>query len=214
MHLELDRLGFPLLVMPETGISMSLLPVMKIQFEGLIAEPNDFDDEWYSNVLRVNPRLSWRDSETGEMEGLFLTGIWPNDAMAFAEWIGGGFGLMSAEDWRRVNRFLRTVSLEGPIRREDLQELLDGPDGHQAAKAVVRRLLSDRPVSNFSQLTMQEGGVLEWVRTGRDAFGGLGSPRPEFMTHLFDPLTDDPLQPIGTARPRCFGFRLARRLEP
>ena len=43
MQFSYDRIGFPLIVVPDVGIEMHLLPVTKVQFERFIAEPNKFD---------------------------------------------------------------------------------------------------------------------------------------------------------------------------
>src|SRR5712692_8216258 len=112
MRLCCDRTGFPLLEWAETGLAMSLLPVTKVQFECFLAEPNEFGDKWYEEVLAVSPRVPWRQFDTGNRERLFLTGIQPNEALAFARWLGEDFDLPTEAEWRDMAHWLINSDLE------------------------------------------------------------------------------------------------------
>ena len=84
MQFSCDRTGFPLIAVPSVGVEVQLLPVTKIQFECFLAEPNDFGDAWYEEVLTFNPRISYRQFMADTRERLFITGILPEEALAFA----------------------------------------------------------------------------------------------------------------------------------
>lgn len=203
MRLSCDRTGFPLLEWSEAGLEVALLPVTKAQFERFLAEPNEFGNAWYEQVLALNPRVSWRQFGPEERERLFLTGVLPEEALAFLRWLGGGFDLPTVEEWRAMDRWLRAAPL-------DVEALTQCPL-HRSAQAIVRGLLRQSRPRVWGELALLRGGVVEWVREGR-GFGGLGAPRPGFHPNTWNPQRDAPVRPLrAEARLPYFGFRCVRR---
>jgi hypothetical protein len=202
-----DRLGFPLLRLPAVGVECHLLPLTKAQFECFLAEPQGLGDDWYQQVLAVNPRMSWRGIDPAKLEELFLTAVWPAEAGDFARWLGDGFVLPTPEQWRTIYQHLR----EQPVGRAELdQGLLASSQLNEVARAILVSLLAARPIRTWAELAMFESGLLDWVRDRRAEYGGLGAPRPAFFIHLLNPSHDAPVRPTRGQRPRCFGFRFVR----
>lgn len=204
MQLYFDPVGFPLVRLDGLGLSVSLLPITKVQFERFIAQPNSFGDRWYEEVLEFNPR-SWRRADSGPREELFMTGVVPSEALAYASWAGIGFDLPSLEEWRLMYRKMTRTALSGSSLSS-----LDSDKVHPAARAIVESILRQAQPRTWGELALVEGGVIEWVRDGQK-FGGLGKPRPEFLPNVFNPERDDPLLPLHNERSPYFGFRLVRR---
>ena len=136
MRLCCDRTGFPLLRLDALGLEVGLLPCAKVQFEAFLAEPDErFGDAWYEAVLAVNPRDGWRLPPAAE-ERLFLTGVLPDEALAFLRWLGPGFDLPSVQEWLEFDAMLRDRSTDGDA-------LGARPGGLRRGGAGPRR--SDRP---------------------------------------------------------------------
>jgi len=204
MRLSCDRTGFPLLEWTEAELEVALLPVTKAQFERFLAEPNEFDNAWYEQVLAVNPRVSWRKFEAEERERLFLTGVLPEEALAFLRWLGDGFDLPTVEEWRSMDRWLRAAPLDVELSKQCPM--------HHSAKAIVRGLLRQLRPTVWGELALLRKGVVEWVREDR-GFGGLGAPRPTFYPNTWNPQRDEPVRPLrAEVRLPYFGFRCVRRL--
>jgi hypothetical protein len=206
MRWSCDRTGFPLLELPELGWSCGLWPVTKAQAEQWLAEPNGPGDDWYAELLAVHERVSWHKSDLTDYEGLLLTGLRPDEALAFAAWLGPEFGLPHRDTWRAAARHL----LDIPITADQWVALAGDPHLHPAARwmlEILRQLVRPR---TWGELALVRGGVLEWVRGGPPAasFGGLGEPRPRFHKLIFNPERDAPTRPPGEARSRIFGARL------
>lgn len=202
MQLQSDALGFPIVKLPEIGLSVSLLPVTKTQFERFIAEPNSFGDSWYDEILKISPRCPWRGMCEEGREDLFMTGILPSEALDFASWLGEGFDLPSFGEWRHIYRSMAQTQL----MRKPLQEFT----GHPAARSIIDSILAQVQPATWAEMALLQGGVIEWVRRGRE-FAGLGVPRRSFLPNVFNPELDEPVRPLQNERSRYFGFRLVRR---
>jgi Sulfatase-modifying factor enzyme 1 len=202
MRLSSDRTGYPLIECPALGLEVALLPVTKVQFERFLAEPAAYGDAWYERRLVENPRVSWRQFDPAVRERLWLTGVDPEEALAFARWLDEGFDLPTAEEWRALDQCLRETRLPGG--------LLSGCALHPAARAILTQLLGQLRPTTWRDLALTRAGVLEWVRW-EDGFGGLGAPRAAWWPNLFDPQRDEPLQPSRPGSCRYFGFRPVRR---
>lgn len=202
MRFSCDRTGFPLVTVAEGRIQAHLLPVTKVQCERFLAEPNAFDDTWYEGVLALNPRLSVHRLTNETREQAFLTGLLAEEALAFARWLGDGFDLPTIEEWRMLCRELEHQPVPG----------LMGADMTPACAVLLERLKVQLRPRSLLDLSLLRGGVVEWVRKGKDCLG-LGAPRQEFHPNLWDPLTDEvrPLRP--QERVPFFGCRLVRRLS-
>lgn len=197
------KTGFPLIAVPSAGVEVQLLPVTKVQFEHFLAESNSFGDSWYEEILTCNPRVSYRRFMADNRERLFLTGILPDEATAFAHWMGEGFELPTIDQWRAIYAALAAEPV--PV---DPQLLLSGTG---AARVVLEKLTTHLQASSLCDLSLMRGGVVEWVRQ-RDSWVGLGAPRREFHPNLWNPL-EDGVRPIrATERLPYFGLRLVRGL--
>ena len=211
MAFSWDRTGFPLLeVVGVPGVAAAhLLPVMKVQFERFLAEPNALGDAWYEAVLAGNPRVSYRKWTEDNREQLLLTGVLAEEAVEFAKWLGEGFDLPKVEEWRSIYRWLE----RRPFSDSELAMLRSHREGNVAGP-IVDGLAHQLRAESWCDLSMMKGGVVEWVRKGR-TYVGLGSPRCEFKPNLWNPLIPEgELVPIPQGRRiRFFGFRLIRRAQ-
>ncbi|MFC1596927.1 hypothetical protein ACFL5Q_03170 [Planctomycetota bacterium] len=191
--------------MSRLDLEVQLLPVTKVQFERFLAEPNRFDDPWYEDVLAVGPRTSYRRFGDSDREGVFLTGILPQEALAFAEWMGSGFDLPTVREWRDIYVALgRLSSFTSPLT-----------ESHQTgmgcqAEAIWRRLMAQTDGRSLLELSRMVGGLIEWARNG-NRWVGLGAPRQEFYPNLYNPLADEVRAIRPDRRLPYFGFRLVRR---
>jgi formylglycine-generating enzyme required for sulfatase activity len=220
---------FPMLMLPDLELEVALLPITKAQFEMFLAEPNDYGDSWYEELLEVNPRTSWRDAGAESREGLWLTGVRPTEAEAFARWLGPGYDLPTVREWRAIYQHVRELSAD-PRELADQAERWD-----ESARSIVKALCQQIAPRTRADLSLLAGGVFEWARLD-DVAGaleedfrrdqpevfhwyregvrhvGIGRPRWEFSQSV----ARDPLRevwaPVGTRRPRAYGFRLVRRL--
>ena len=202
MQLQSDVLGFPIVHVGALDLWMSLLPITKVQFERFIAEENSFGDSWYDEVLNISPRHSWRNIASDDRESLFVTAIFPPEALAFAAWLGKDFDLPTREEWSRIYQLMQRTPL--PI------QLLQACTSHPVAKSIVDSILSQVEPSNMAQMSLLQDGIIEWVYQGQE-FAGLGKPRARFLSTVFNPEVDEPLRPPRNVRSRYFGFRLVRR---
>ncbi|MBE7472989.1 MAG: hypothetical protein DPW09_12735 [Anaerolineae bacterium] len=204
MLLTFDRTNFPLIAVEEVGLEVHLLPVTKLQFEQFVAASGPLEEARYQKLLALNPAVSPAELLTAEPERLFVTGILPKEAQAFAAWLGEGLGLPTVKEWRAIYNAFRRMSLP----RHDLGvELAGTPLG-----AFVAHQIRQMPGNLMLDLSLMRGGLVEWARRGQ-GWVGLGSPRPDFQPNLWDPLADEvkPLRP--DERLPYFGFRLIRRGE-
>lgn len=201
MQFSCDRTGFPLIAVPSVGLEVQLLPVTKIQFERFLAEPNDFGDMWYEEVLRFSPRVSLRQFVSDNRERLFITGLLPEEALAFARWMGDGLDVPTVDQWRAIYTALKK---QRPPVPHSLLPSLAGP-----ARVVLEKLKSQLQADSLWDLSLMHNGVIEWARQ-RNTWVGLGAPRLEFHRNLFNPLSDE-VRPIRAGgRLPYFGLRLVR----
>jgi formylglycine-generating enzyme required for sulfatase activity len=199
-----DRAGFPLLRLAELGLEVQLWPVAKVQFERFLAEPDGLGDNWYEEVLKQNARVSWRSASEEAREQLLLTAVLPAEALRFAAWLGAGFDLPTLEEWRNIHR-----ALAGDILTTAKLVAVRSQAG-EAARGIMDRLIRQLQPRTMLDLSLMRGGVVEWVREGRN-WTGLGCPREAFWPNVWDPLTEA-VRPIdAAARLPYFGFRLVRR---
>ncbi|MDX1522124.1 MAG: SUMF1/EgtB/PvdO family nonheme iron enzyme [Anaerolineae bacterium] len=208
MLISIDRTGFPLLVVEEAGVEVHLLPVTKIQFVDFVNEGKAVSQADYQAMLALNPAASPSHFLDKERERLFVTGVLPREALAFAHWLGDGFDLPTREEWRAVYAALRRVP---PPRHQALPELIVGQAG-----AIVGKVSEQLHIRSMRDFSLMQGGLVEWVQAGvgsEKMMVGLGVPRPEFHPNLWDPISHE-IKPIRLdERVPYFGFRLVRRGE-
>jgi formylglycine-generating enzyme required for sulfatase activity len=123
MLISTDRTGFPLVVVEEAGVEIQLLPVTKWQFAQFMAEAKTELQEAYQEMLTLNPAAAHEHFSDREREQLFVSGILPEEALAFARWLGEGFDLPTLKEWRAVYAALRR---EPPPRHHQIQDFVDG----------------------------------------------------------------------------------------
>ena len=203
-----DRTGFPVLELPDLGWAVHLFPVAKVQWERFLAEPGNFGDSWYEEVLHVSPRMSLRHAGRDEYEKLFLSGVLPDEVGAFARWLGQDFLLPTTEIWRSIYHYLSEEVME----RGELDTLHNDPALHTNALNLLDFIVRIIKPRCWRDLTLMHGGLLEWVRSGPKSFGGLGAPRQEFQPLLMNPQQHAPVKPLKNERLRYFGCRLVRPL--
>ena len=212
MQLFCDRTEFPWLKLSELNIDVSLLPVTKPQFERFLAEPytikpEKFSNAWYQKVLDLNPRISWHQFSLHEREKIFLTGIQPDEALAYLQWLGIEYDLPTVNEWRKIDRLLATLKIP-----TDFPELLNTVGASQVARRILIQLFKQLKPDTWGKLALMREGVLEWVRKSNNLqkFVGLGKPRWEFYQTLYDPQQKF-VEPLHHEGLRYFGFRPIRR---
>ncbi len=207
MQLYCDRSGWPW-VRLSLDLACSLLPITKMQFELYLAEPGPPGPAWYEELLQVNPRCPARHFRDSEREHLFLTGITPEEALAFGNWLDPGTDLPTWEEWRFIYQALATTNKRLPITKS-FEKLSLAP----TARSVIDGLQSISRLMTLGQIGLAQEGVLEWVRHNRE-FGGCGKPRPNFWATTANPLKDTPQRPVvANARHKACGFRLVTRIQ-
>jgi len=204
MLVSFDRTNFPLIAVERVGLEVHLLPVTKWQFEQFVAESGVLEQARYQKMLALNPAFPAGEFTVEERERLFVTGILPAEAQTFARWLGQGFDLPTVAEWRKIYTSLEGTSLP----KHDLAaELADTPAG-----TVLAQLTRQLDPLLMADLALLRGGLVEWARQEQN-WVGLGAPRPQFYSNLWDPLFNEvkPIRP-GERLP-YFGFRLVRRGE-
>ncbi len=225
-EVEFDPFGFPMVRVEEVESHVHWLPITKIQFETFLCHSSDarFDSPWYEELCRSNRRVSPRELQAENYWGAFLTGILPDEALAFAEWCGPSYRLPSLEEWLVAFRALRLAPLWQPdwqeipndrvrclltelggIARESMSHPFDeSPDGPQHASCLADQMF----------LRM---GVLEWVAASEIAstWCGLGELHPGFGHHLSLLDKEIPVELHDPLKERhdSFGFRLFRQFD-
>jgi hypothetical protein len=204
MLLSFDRTNFPLLAVERVGVEIQLLPVTKWQFAQFVTETEMVTEPRLQAMLALNPAVPPEQFSVDEPEQLFITGILPREALAFARWLGEGFDLPTVKEWRATYAALRTT----PLPKHGLtSELADGLPG-----ALMDKFTAHPTINSMLDFSLMRGGLVEWVRQGQSLVG-LGAPRPAFQPNLWDPLTHT-VKPIHPdERLPYFGFRLVRRGE-
>src|SRR5262245_18273155 len=132
MLLSTDKTNFPLLAVEDAGVQVQLLPVTKLQFEQFISETNIISQTHYQEMLALNAVTSRHHFTVDQRDRLCVSGVRPDEALASARWLGEGFDLPTAKEWREVYAALRRVP---PPRQNPLLEAVDG-----VTKAILARL--------------------------------------------------------------------------
>ena len=204
---SLDRTGFPYLAVPGEGFAVALFPVMKVQAEVWLGDPTGPGDDWYAEVLAVSPRIGWRTPGPVPLWHLVLTGVEPEEVSRFAGWLGGGHRLPDAEEWRGGDRALGELEPEELVRAAGVEGV------HPAVSGLLRRLHSAKRRAT-AELSLLDGGVLEWVGRPGQPPGGLGRPAADVPARvILDPQAFDPVRLLRPGRHPAFGARLVCPLE-
>lgn len=202
MLLSFDRTNFPLIAIERVGVEVHLLPVTKWQFEQFITESGLVDERRYRQMLALNPAVPVDQFRVDEPEYLFVGGVLPEEALAFARWLGQGFDLPSVQEWRAIYASLRTTALP---RHGLSSDLVGGPAG-----TLLDKFSAHPSIRTLLDLSLMGSGLVEWVWQEKNLVG-LGAPRPEFLPNLWDPLAHEVIPIHLDRRVFYFGFRLVRR---
>lgn len=202
MSLLFDRTGFPSIPLPLLGIQAQLLPVTKVQLERFLAEPNHFGDCWYEEVLNIHPRVSHLNMTEDNREGLFLTGVLPEEAREFARWMGEGWNLPSFNMWRKI--LLSFSQISWPPVYEEFTEKVSSI----LVKNMIDQMVQQISPQTLLDVSLMSNGIMEWVYID-GSWGGLGKPRHTFFPNLYDCWSDNPIRLIPKMRRDYrYGFRL------
>jgi hypothetical protein len=203
---RVDASGYPLIFVEPLGAYVQLFPVTKPQFEKFIAlgRQPDYDDEWYEEILTMNPRASYRSQDVPARERLFMTGITSDEALAFGRWLGRDYTLLTAQEWHTCYEWFAEQS--APSAPPDLSELLS-QDALVIWDTVGGQWLERRQRSNLRELSLMTQGILEWVVERPGRYCGLGEP----AASKFQRRANDPVRPVGQRRLKNLGFRLRMR---
>lgn len=195
-----DKTGYPLVHVPRTGI-FTLWPVSRIQFEQFMYETNKYGDTWYDGVLRLLPRVSFKNVDRENYEGSFMAGVTWREALEFARWLSDGsdlaFDLPTASERRRLYRFLEKVN-----------ETLARPQAGLSPQAAVFWKRLGGFLKEPLEFALLEHGLMEWVKN-HGAYGRAGHPRSGLQPNAWDSLGD--VVPPSTRVREPNGFRLIAR---
>lgn len=196
-----DPIGFPVVHCPPLGLGVGLLPVMRAQFEYFLGSTSGFPREAFDQIEQTAPRASWRT--TPDSTGVFLSGIRPEEAELFARWIGYGFRLPTAREWRTLDRaFVVAGQRLGPIRK-----IAGDSRTHPAARAVLDRALAGS-APTWGTAGRLEGGLLEWVVDEDGVHRLHGRPRTSLIQVVHNPQVHPAIEPTSANRHPAFGVRL------
>ncbi|MCA9904513.1 MAG: hypothetical protein KC547_11700 [Anaerolineae bacterium] len=202
----LDPTGYPMIYVPPLNAFMHLFPVAKSQFEAfLAATPSpDRGDAWYTELLTINPRLSPWSASLVNYEQLLVTGLLPEETEAFAAFLGHDFRIPDVESWRAAYDWLA---------QQEMSVLTAGLEYAMAptARRMWHGLLATIHPGSLLELSLMQGGVVEWTTLPDGRFVALGKPRDIFDPSFRDPLYDRPWEPtVPIRRSKRFGVRLMR----
>lgn len=203
---QVDSCGYPLVFVEPLGAYVHLFPVAKPQFERLIStgRHREFDDTWYEEILTLNPRASYLSPEVCWRERLFMTGVTPEEALAFGRWMGREYGLLTAREWLTCYEWFG--GHPAPPAPASLSERLSR-DARAVWDMVEGQWLEPNHLSSLRELSLMTQGVLEWVVEFPGRYCGLGEP----AASKFQRRVGDPIRPVGQGRLRNLGFRLRTR---
>jgi formylglycine-generating enzyme required for sulfatase activity len=198
IRITFDKMGFPMARVRKVG-SFHLWPVTKFQFRRFMEETGQYGGKWYEPLSAMNPETLYKDCNKVNYEGLFMTGILPEEALAFAKWLGEEYDLPTDEEWQ---------AFYSAVKRHKFGIRLS-PYGLNADAVALGNTLS-RFLRTPLVYTFLHEGVVDWVRAG-DGYNGRGAPRDGFFPNVWNP-EEDVIKVIDVEeRIHYFGFRLIKR---
>lgn len=203
---RVDASGYPLIFVEPLGTYVQLFPVTKPQFEKFLASGRrpDLGDEWYTDRLSANPRVTYWSTYIPAREHLFMTSVTTDEALAFGRWLGHDYGLLSAEEWCACYEWL--AEHPAPSVPPDLAGRLS-QDALGIWKTVEEQWLESHREPSLRELSLMTQGILEWVIERPGRYCGLGEP----SASKFQRGPKDPVRPVGQRRLKNLGFRLRMR---
>jgi len=195
-----------MIYVPPLAAFAHLFPISKPQFEAfLAAAPSPArSDRWYGDLMALNPRLSPWSASLASHEQMFITGLLPEDAQAFASHLGPDFRIPDVESWRAAYCWLAGQELSIPPAALEYEMA-------PSARRIWQGLLAAIRPRTLLDLSLMQGGVLEWATAADGHFVALGKTRDAFDPNYRDPLKDRPWEPTTPIRrSKRFGMRLMR----
>lgn len=205
---SLDPTTFPVLAVPAAGLAVGLLPVARAQFDYLLGHPHAFPADALADIDAVSPRASWRHVPPDRPEGVFLSGVQTDEAERFARWLGDGWRLPTAAEWRAADAAVSRLGADVSAFRE----AVDDPRVHPAARSILNWSLG-RGSPSAARAGLWADGLLEWVTHPGSGHGLYGRPRPGLLSLVLNPQLHDPARPTAPGRHPGFGVRLVRPLS-
>jgi len=219
MDLRLDNTGFPMVWFQSIGAFVQWLPITKIQVEYFLTETNDaiFDERWYGDVDRYNPRISPTQIRKNNYWQTLSTGIKPREALRYTMWCGRGYSLPEADEWQSIYQEANSIAHDPAL----LNQIINLDDLRERPRTLLQRLNSVMPDDTASGKTrtladamMLRMGIMEYVfeDANRNTFVGLGLTNPDFVGSFRR--AEDPQHlnnPSEGQRMRDYGFRLIYR---
>lgn len=207
-----DITGFPLVHLLDLGLAVHLWPIAHTQFTACLEDRQDLLTS-YVAACAVQPPSASNPRPSG-LENRIMTGVVPEDLIAFAEWMNdrrrpenedGRYAIPNVEQWRAVHEYLQYE------RFDPHQEAISGVCSNPIVQDFFQLVLRERQLHTLLDLSLMREGVIEWVRD-ENRWTGLGQPTWDFFPNTFEPMreTIDPID--STRRQRTFGFRLIRDL--
>jgi len=228
LSLTLDSTSFPMVGIPGTRLQMSWLPVTKIQFEHFLCDTYQYDESWYRECLGYTPRVSPASIRIVDYWNLFMTGIVPNEAIRFANWMGRDYRLPTAQEWKAAITTLANypadlANIEAVLRATDPQ---NERTFNARASIMIRRLEEITPADvnmlaggrRLCDQMLMRLGVVELVYEDNkyNSYVGWGKPNKRFVGSVYNPLSDArPIQFVNRVEPPRMahvGFRLVREV--
>lgn len=211
-----DRAGFPMIHVEGLDGYLHWLPVTKIQFEAFLCEHPSatFDQQWYDEILSLNPRISPRAVQATNYWQSFITGITPGEAERYADWCGADYALLHQKEWIDTYHRLREMP---PRSVADLTALNLAPRIRSLIERLDAVFRAQSPNGSLADQMFLRLGVKEWVVCGgpkQSPWGAWGQPNRAFFGSIRDDLeATSPVFPpeVETRRLHAFGFRLIRR---
>jgi formylglycine-generating enzyme required for sulfatase activity len=176
-----------------------LWPVTKVQFKQYMADNDRYGDEWYESVCSVNEAVSPEAFIEDNYERLFMTGVFPGEALDFARWLGEGFDLPTAAEWKKLYNAVSSQVFNFRLSQYALS----------APALTLREKFSGFLRTPLAFSFLQEG-VVEWVKE-QGNYVGCGSPRDSFFPNAWHPPNDVIRAIDSSERIFYFGFRLIKR---
>lgn len=203
---RVDATGYPLVFVEPLEAYVQLFPITKPQFEKFIASGGrrECGDEWYAELLTLNPRASYRSPDVPARERLFMTGVTPDEALAFGRWMGRDYALLTAQEWGACYKWFERQA--APPAPPEIRDRLSR-DALGVWGLVEGQWLGLSRQPNLRELSLMTQGILEWVTERPGRYCGLGEPAASKLQRR----AEDPVRPVGRGRLRNLGFRLRAR---
>jgi hypothetical protein len=210
-----DLAGFPFLWVDEVNSYVYFFPVTKIQFETFICQVPDqrFDNRWYSEVTKLNQRISTHLLTKDNYWRLFITGIRPDEIQCYQDWCnrdGYKYYVPAPKDWKELYQIVKNkepVDLDEFALKRDLRFYTLAKKLEEIVLDFCNR--NNRAYTLADQMLMTFG-VMEWlvIDPVKSRWGAMGEPHPKFYSILGSIDNAIPATSPLVDRLHSHGFRL------